>query len=236
MKQVLIVGGSSGMGLALANKLISEETFKVTVTGRSETGLQALKARIRSSRFDIRVLQLTDSESIRQAIGSLTELDHLVLAGSSDAVWGPFAEIDPAAVLKAFEVKTLGYMRVIQAALPKLAPDASITLLGGAAGRKAMPGTVGLAAVNGALQAITRSLAVELAPRRVNLISPGLTDTQAYAGMPDEQRQAMFAAAANSLPVGRVGKPEDIAGMIASVMENEFITGAMIDVDGGASL
>jgi len=87
-----------------------------------------------------------------------------------------------------------------------------------------MPGTVGLAAVNGALEAVTRTLAREIAPRRVNPVSPGLTDTEAYAGMPAEAKAALFSDAAAKLPVGRVGQVDDIAAAIAFVIANPFVT------------
>jgi NAD(P)-dependent dehydrogenase (short-subunit alcohol dehydrogenase family) len=99
-----------------------------------------------------------------------------------------------------------------------------------------MPGTVGLAAVNGALEAATRTLAKEIAPRRVNLVSPGLTHTEAYAYMPEEQRSQMFANAAARLPVGKTGEPHEIAQAVALCVTNRFITGSVIDVDGGVRL
>jgi NAD(P)-dependent dehydrogenase (short-subunit alcohol dehydrogenase family) len=90
--------------------------------------------------------------------------------------------------------------------------------------------------VNGALQSLVRTLAIELAPRRVNLVSPGLVDTPAYSGMPEEQRRAMFASAAQALPVRRIGRPADIADVVATVIAAPFMTGSIVDVDGGASL
>lgn len=86
------------------------------------------------------------------------------------------------------------------------------------------------------LEALGKHLAKELAPRRVNVISPGVTATEAYAGMPEEARQAMFARTAASLPVGRVGQPDDIAAAFILAMENGFISGSLIDVDGGGLL
>jgi NAD(P)-dependent dehydrogenase (short-subunit alcohol dehydrogenase family) len=125
---------------------------------------------------------------------------------------------------------------VIRALAPKLSAHGSITLVTGAAARAALPGTSGLAAVNGALEAMARVLAVELAPRRVNTVSPGMTATEAYAGLPDEARKGMFAATAAKLPVGRIGAPEDIAQAILLAAANPFVTGATLDVDGGAHL
>jgi NAD(P)-dependent dehydrogenase (short-subunit alcohol dehydrogenase family) len=236
MKDILIVGGTSGMGRAIAERLLADGGHSVTVTGRSQERLDRVMRDIGNPALRTRILELSDEVGIPSALADVTELDHLVLAGSGDAAWGAFATLEPAAVGRAFEVKALGYLRVIQAVLPQLAETASITVLGGAAGRKAMPGTAGVAMVNGALQSLVRTLAIELAPRRVNLVSPGLVDTPAYSGMPEEQRRAMFASAAQALPVRRIGRPADIADVVATVIAAPFMTGSIVDVDGGASL
>ena len=125
---------------------------------------------------------------------------------------------------------------MIHAFAPRMAPGGSITLVTGAAARAAVPGTAGLAAVNGALEAMAKVLAAELAPLRVNSISPGITATEAYAGMPGAARQAMFAAAAAKLPAGRIGEAADIADAILMAAANPFLTGATIDIDGGLHL
>lgn len=96
-----------------------------------------------------------------------------------------------------------------------------------------MVGTSGLAAVDGALEAMAKTLAVELAPLRFNTVSPGMTATEAYDAMPSDAREGMFAGAAAGLPVGRIGAPEDIACTIGMAAANPFLTGATLDVDGG---
>jgi NAD(P)-dependent dehydrogenase (short-subunit alcohol dehydrogenase family) len=93
-----------------------------------------------------------------------------------------------------------------------------------------------LAAVNAAIAAAAQVLAVELAPRRVNIISPGLTETEAYGWMDSQQRQAMFASTAAKLPVGRIGQPDDLADAIVFALANPFLTGSVLDVDGGVHL
>jgi NAD(P)-dependent dehydrogenase (short-subunit alcohol dehydrogenase family) len=112
----------------------------------------------------------------------------------------------------------------------------SITFFSGILSRRPSPGLAGLAAINAAVEAFGRALALELAPIRVNVVSPGLTDTPAYATMPDDARKGMFASVAKRLPAGRVGKPEDIASLTLELMRNSFLTGLVVDVDGGAML
>ena len=102
--------------------------------------------------------------------------------------------------------------------------------------RRPSAGLASLAAINAAVEALGRALAVELAPVRVNVVSPGTTDTPAYAEMPDDARMGMFAAAAKRSLVGRVGRPEDIASLALELMCNSFMTGVVVDIDGGGLL
>ncbi len=102
--------------------------------------------------------------------------------------------------------------------------------------RAAYPGAAGLAAVNGALEAIVPPLAVELAPLRVNAVSPGVIDTQWWPGMPDEQRGAFFQAAAATSPAGRIGTAQDVAGAICYLAGASFVTGTVLECAGGANL
>lgn len=102
--------------------------------------------------------------------------------------------------------------------------------------RRPSAGLAILASINAAIEVLGRALAVELAPIRVNVISPGITDTPAYAEMPDDARVEMFAAAPKRTLVGRVGQPEDIASLTLELMCNSFMTGIVVDVDGGALL
>ena len=166
----------------------------------------------------------------------LGRVDHLVLVGAGPAAWGAFGQIGVDALRAAVEAKLFGYWNALQAALPVLRRDGSVTMLTGAAARAAMPQTAGLAAVNGGIERMALTLAVELAPIRVNVVSPGLVDTPAYDGMPAEAKRALFEAAERSLPTGRTGRPEDIADAVTFLAGNGFATGSVVDVDGGARI
>ena len=127
-------------------------------------------------------------------------------------------------------------MRAIQLALPFLDAHGSISLTSGQLGRKVVPGQFIKIGINAATEALGKQLAKELAPRRVNVISPGVIDTPAYAGLAEEQRLAMFAKAGSALPVGRVGQAEEVAAGYVLAMENGYVTGSVIDIDGGGLL
>ncbi|MFO1039055.1 MAG: SDR family oxidoreductase [Geminicoccaceae bacterium] len=231
---ILVIGGTSGIGLATARRL-AEGGAQVTVAGRDPDRLRRasaeLPARIRGEQVDF-----TDEASLTALYARLGRLDHLVLCASSDSAWGAFTALETVAVRRYFDRKFWGYWSSIRLVLPILAASGSILMVGGAASRAALPGTAALAAANGALESLTRTLAAELAPRRINLVAPGLVDTDAYAAMPDAQRQAFYADAASKLPVGRIGTPADIADVIVAVLANGFMTGSIVDVDGGVRL
>lgn len=233
-KNILIVGGTKGIGLATA-RAAAEAKAQVTVTGRSNVTLDAARAQLPGG-VVAAALDYTDRASVQSLADAVAGVDHLILSASSDVAWGPFADLSEDALRAAFEAKFWGYWRVIHALAPKMARDGSITLVTGLAARAALPGTSGLAAVNGALEALSKVLAVELAPLRVNTVSPGITATEAYAGLPDAAREGMFAAAAAKLPAGRIGQPEFIAQAILMAASNPFVTGTTLDIDGGGHL
>ncbi|WP_170573616.1 SDR family oxidoreductase [Ruegeria atlantica] len=119
-------------------------------------------------------------------------------------------------------------------ALPALSAGGSFTFFSGVLSRRPSAGATGLGAVNAAVEALTKGLALELSGRaRVNCISPGMVATEAYAAMPDEARDEMYAQVGTSLPVGRVGVAEEVAQAVILAMTNDFLTGAVLDVDGG---
>ncbi len=233
-RSILIVGGGSGIGLATARRAAAAGA-KPIIAGRSRERLDMALAKLPGS-ARAEALDFADASSVASLAERIGPIDHLVLSASSAVAWGGFSDLKEEAVRAAFENKFWGYWRVTRALAPKLPDDGAIVMVTGAAGRAALPGTSALAAVNAAIAAAAQVLAVELAPRRVNIVSPGMTETEAYGWMDSQQRQAMFAGAAAKLPSGRIGQPDDLADTILFALLNRFLTGAIIDVDGGVHL
>jgi NAD(P)-dependent dehydrogenase (short-subunit alcohol dehydrogenase family) len=231
-QSILVIGGSSGMGLASAKRL-AQAGASVIIAARSTAKLERALQVLPKGAI-ARVIDFTDRASLDKAMTEIGALDHLVLAGAGNPAWGKFCEVKAEALKRAIDTKLIGYWNALQSALPVLRRDGSVTMLTGAASRAAMPGTAGLAAVNGAINCLAVTLAKELAPLRVNVISPGLVDTPAYDAMPATAKRALFDGAAASLPVGHTGLPEDVAEAVLFMVANTFTTGAILDVDGGA--
>jgi NAD(P)-dependent dehydrogenase (short-subunit alcohol dehydrogenase family) len=144
--------------------------------------------------------------------------------------------LDEGELRTAFDGKFFAHVRIVRAAAPYLSEHATVTFISAASARSAGPGTAGLAAANGAIEAMVPPLAAELAPVRVNAVSPGVIDTDWWAGFPAGQRAQFFADYTASTPVGRVGQPEDVAAAVLYLAGNGFVTGTVLDVSGGLTL
>lgn len=141
--------------------------------------------------------------------------------------------------MRAVRSKLLGPLFVAQESAAHLSPGGSITFTTGIAARRPMRGGSAAAALNSGLEGLVRALAVELAPIRVNAVSPGWTDTPIWGAMPGmtaERKREVFTSMAARLPTGRIGRPEDIADAVIFLMKNQFSTGTVLDVDGGHRL
>jgi NAD(P)-dependent dehydrogenase (short-subunit alcohol dehydrogenase family) len=234
-QRVVIIGASAGIGEATA-RVFAARHAAVTITGRSKERLDEAARRI-GYPVDAAELDATDRGALDAFFATTGTVDHLVLAASPGAVGaGPIAALDEAALREAFDGKVFAHVKAIQAALPRLRPDGSVTIITAVSARAAFPGTTGLAAANGALEAMVAPLAVELAPLRVNAVSPGVIDTHWWHAMPQDQRRAYFDAVAASTPVRRVGRPEDVAEAIAYLAGASFVTGTVLECTGGSNL
>jgi NAD(P)-dependent dehydrogenase (short-subunit alcohol dehydrogenase family) len=233
MGTALVVGGTSGIGLATA-RLLAIRGTEVHVVGRTAARLDALAGTdpaLHRHRADG-----GDRTAMDAVLAEVGPLDQLVVTLSGREGMGAVAELDHDGLRRAFDAKFWAHLTTVQAALPHLRADGSITLLGAISARAAMAGTAGLAAINGAVEALVRPLAVELAPIRVNAVSPGVVDTAWWSGWPDEAREQAFAQFAKALPAGRVATAEDVAEVVVLAATNPNLTGTVLETDGGARL
>jgi NAD(P)-dependent dehydrogenase (short-subunit alcohol dehydrogenase family) len=223
--RVVVMGGTSGIGLATAERLAADGA-EVIVTGRDPEKLAAVKDRVAAAEQ----VDGTSEEELAAFFGRTGEFDHLVLAFSPGSTGiGPIREAGPAAVRAAFDGKLFGYLAAIRHARV----TGSITLISAASARAALPGTVALAAVNGAIERIVPPLAAELAPVRVNAVSPGVIDTPWWSFLPDDERRNQFDAAVAGIPARRIGQPDDVARAVSYVIGATYVTGTILPVDGG---
>ena len=227
-KTIIVIGGSSGIGAEVAKQAVARGAH-VVLAGRRLSS--TVENGVRSEQVDV-----TDAASLQRLFETVGPFDHLVYTAGPAVQAKALIETDLNLAQDNFNVKLWGSLRAVQSALPFLAERGSITLTSGQLGRKTVAGQFIKTGINAATEALGKQLAKELAPRRVNVVSPGVIDTEAYAGLSDEQRLAMFAKAGGALPVGRVGQAEEVAAGYVLAMENGFITGSVIDVDGGGLL
>jgi NAD(P)-dependent dehydrogenase (short-subunit alcohol dehydrogenase family) len=237
-RRVLVAGGSSGIGEATAARFAADGA-RVVITGRRETALKEAADRIQARtgrNVEAVRLDAADRAALEAHFAVGTGYDHLVLALGGAEGGGPIASLDLDSLAAGFEGKFWPHLRTLQAALPHLSEDGSITVISAVSARAAMPGTAGLAAINGALEAMIGPLAAELAPLRVNAVSPGVIDTPWWSGVPEDQRRALFDQFAAALPAGRIGRPEEVADAVAFLAGNGYTTGTVLEVAGGAHL
>ncbi len=223
--RVVIMGGTSGIGLATGRLLLADGA-EVVVTGRDPHRLAAAADHgLTAERVDG-----TAQDEVADFFARTGSFDHLVLAFSPGAVGlGPVKDTALADIRAAFDGKLFPYLLAVQHARV----TGTITFVTASSARSNLPGSTALAGVNGALERIVPPLAAELAPVRVNAVSPGAVDTPWWGFLPEEARAAQFEAIAAALPVQRVGRPEDVAGAIRYVIGAGYVTGAVLPVDGG---
>jgi NAD(P)-dependent dehydrogenase (short-subunit alcohol dehydrogenase family) len=227
---IVVVGGASGIGLATA-KLFAARRDRVMIVGRDREKL-ASAARSLGPTGEGEAFDAGDRGALDAFFARIGPIDHLILAASAGSGAGPFASVQAEALRRGFEGKFWVHWNAAQSALPHIGEGGSITFVTAASARKAGPGTSGLAAINGALESLARTLARELAPLRVNAVSPGVVGSPWWADKP----AGMFEAASRSAPLARPGRVEEVAEAIAFVVDNRFVTGVVLDVDGGMHL
>ncbi|WP_207229518.1 SDR family oxidoreductase [Ktedonosporobacter rubrisoli] len=233
-QHIVIIGGSSGIGLATA-KMLAEQGAKVTIAARQREKLVQASVSIEQQvAYD--VVNASVLEEVQAFFKRVGSFDHLVLTLGSSEGMGDFRTLDFTMLRRAFETKYWAQLQAAQASLDYLRKDGSLTFVSAVSARTASAGAAGLATLNGALEAIIPSLALELQPLRVNAVSPGLIDTPWWSGFPSEMREAIFAQITAATPVKRAGRAEDVAQAIAFLIKNTFMAGTILECDGGARI
>jgi len=226
-KKVVVIGGSSGIGLATA-ELAGKEGAQVVIASRNADRLKAAADKFGATPI---AADVTSDESVAALFRKCGSVDHVIMTAAQLRT-GPFKTVSMDDVRATMESKFWGAWRVARWA--EISAGGSLTLVTGYLSVRPRPGAAIVGAVNGALESLTRSLALELAPIRVNAVSPGTIDTPIRASMPEAARRDMLAKTAAALPVGRVGAADDIAQQILTFMTVGFATGSIVYIDGGA--
>lgn len=230
--RVVVTGGSSGIGLETARMAIAGGAKEVVILARGRDRLETA-AELLGERASTFILDVTKEEDVARVFAEIGKVDHLVTAAAG-TVRGELTEIDTSAARGLFEAKFWGQHHCVKYGARNIVERGSVTLFSGWISRKPMRGLGTLAAIDGAIEALTLTLSLELAPVRVNAIVPGQVDSPLWrTRLSEEDAAAYFDGVDQVLPVGRRGRPSDIAHAVHFLMTNGFTSGAILDVDGG---
>jgi NAD(P)-dependent dehydrogenase (short-subunit alcohol dehydrogenase family) len=230
-KRIVVVGGSSGIGLATV-RATAREGADVIMVSRNADKLEAAKHGI-AGRVSSRAVDMLDVAAVHALLDELKFMDHLVLTAvaNESKLRGRVVEITDETFERSLD-KFRGFFHFVRAAAPKIRPSGSITITSGDSALKPpREGMSVLAAVNAAVATFSRALSLELAPVRVNAVSPGVVDTSVRS--PAEREQVKAWAESAQLPAQHFGQPDDIAHAMIFLMTNPYVTGHLLVVDGG---
>lgn len=225
-KKAIVFGGTSGIGLAAAKQLVALGAEVIAVS-RNPERIGDVPEGITLKKCDV-----LDREAVASLCAELAPFDILISAATGgDRAVGPFLDMDMDGYQASFD-KLWGYTNVVRFGAEHLSKDGSIVLVSGAPARKTKPGQVAIGSVGGAVEAFVRGVTAELAPKRINMVSPGMIDTPMFA-FEGKEREEFYANATNGNIIPRAGTADEVAKAIVFTVENDFVTGTTIDVDGG---
>lgn len=233
-QRIALLGGTSGLGLATA-QLAAAQGARVVIASRTEARLAAALETLPAT-AEGHVADLASERSIEALMAELGSFDHLLFTAGENLVLNELAATDLTTARGFFETRLWGALTAAKHAAPRIRPGGSIVLMSGSAATRPQARWTVAAAICGAIEAVTRALAVELAPLRVNAVAPGVVRTPLWGAMEEADRDAMYTALADQLLVGRVGEASDVALGILQLMANGYTTGITLPIDGGATL
>jgi NAD(P)-dependent dehydrogenase (short-subunit alcohol dehydrogenase family) len=232
-KRALVLGGTSGIGLAAA-RMLSEKGAEVIAMSRSDGNREQAKA-VLGEQVSIRQLDVLDRDAMSTIFSELAPFDILVNAATGgERATGPFMQMDLDGFTGSFR-KLWGYVNSVRLAGEHMSAEGSIVLVSGSPARKCQPGMSAISTVGNAVEGFARAVAAEIAPKRLNVVSPGTIDTPMFP-VTGDARAAFLDRASSNILLGRVGTAEEVASAIVFAIENDYMTGSVIDVDGGALL
>ena len=226
-KKALVFGGTSGIGLATCEQLVEKGADVIAISRDPSKANSVKHNRLSFESCDVRI-----EDEVKQIFEKYAPFDILVSAatGGSRAA-GPFLEMDMLGFKSSFD-KLWGYANIVRYGTNYLSSNGTIVLVSGAPARRMKPGQIALSAVGGAVENLVRGVAKEIAPKRINSVAPGVIDTPMFS-QEGEDRKIFLNSMTEANTIKRAGKPEEVAKGIIFVIENEFVTGTTVDVDGG---
>ena len=233
-QRIVVIGGTAGIGLAVA-EAAGQEGARVVVASRRQESVDAALKRLPED-AEGRVLDATDEDAVRDFFEGLGGYDHLVYTAGEALLMESLAESDLGRARAFLDIRLWGAYTAVKYGASSIREGGSVVLTTGTVARRPLPDTTVAAALCGAMESLTRALALELAPLRVNIVMPGVVRTELWRELDAEDRDALFESVAGSLPVGRIGEPADVAEAYLYLMRGGFSTGSTVVVDGGTLL
>jgi NAD(P)-dependent dehydrogenase (short-subunit alcohol dehydrogenase family) len=233
-QKVIVLGGSSGIGLATA-RAAATEGARVLIVSRNPSHIDQALATLPGD-CQGNTADLGDEQAVQRIFQQAGPFDHLAYTAGGSMAVQHVIDLTTQTIRDYFELRFWGAFAAVKYSVPFLNPVGSISLTSGIANRRPGKGWALGASSSGALEGFTTAMAVELAPIRVNIVSPGMTRTNLWSGFPVVERQQMYAQAGNRLLTGHVADPADIAQAYLFLMKNPFVTGQVVVADGGALL
>jgi NAD(P)-dependent dehydrogenase (short-subunit alcohol dehydrogenase family) len=236
-QRIVALGGTSGIGLAVVQSALTEGAQVVVASSRQDhVGEVGAELARRSPRSEAQLVDVADEDSIEHFFERIGPFDHLVYTAGENLPLGPLAAADLGQARQRFEIRYWGAVAAIKYGMRSIREDGSIVLTSGFSATRPRAGWTSQASIQSAVEGLSRALAVELAPIRVNCVSPGLARTPRWDALSEADRLALYEREERRLPVARVGEAHELAAAYIYFMKNAYATGNVLNVDGGGAL
>ena len=235
-QRIVALGGTSGIGLAVVQSALAEGAIVMASSRQSQVEDVGAELASRSLGSEAQRVDVADEHSIERFFERIGRFDHLVYTAGENIPIGPLARTDLHQARQRFEIRYWGAVAAVKYGMRSIRKDGSIVLTSGFSATRPRAGWTSQASIQSAVEGLTRALAVELAPTRINCVSPGLARTPRWDALSEANRQALYEREERRLPVARVGEAHELASAYVYFMKNTYATGNVLSVDGGAAL